>query len=260
MNFSLRRACRIVRLSPSVVASLVDAGVVVPARNPRGKLEFSFRDLAVLRGLSQARPAALKRGALRLQPADGRRLVARGTRPIVLESNGLAWDAETGQLLIDFDALPSGAAPVIVFNVADDDSEPSLLDEAIALEAEDADAAIRAYRQAIAADSACEEAYLNLGALIEERSGIERALEIYLEGAQQCATSALLRFNSAVAFQMLSAYQEAERWYHAALGLDPGLADAHHNLSLIYLEIGDEQRAIRHHNELRRLERPQERR
>lgn len=256
MNYSLRRVCRIVRLSPSVVASLIGAGVVAPARGPRGAFEFSFRDLSVLRGLARARPTALKRGALRLRPAEGLRLVARGTRPVVLESDGTAWDAETGQVLIDFGAEPAGAARVVVMNEGADDRAPSsLLDAAIGLEASDPDAAMRAYRQAIAADPGAEDAYLNLGALLEERDRLERALEVYLEGAARCPRSALLRFNCGVAYQLLSAYREAEESYLAALALDPALSDAHHNLAIIYLELGEEQRAIRHHNEVRRLER-----
>lgn len=256
MNYSLRRVCRLVRLSPSVVASLVGAGVVAPARGPRGAFEFSFRDLSVLRSLSQARPGALKRGALRLRPAEGKRLVARGTRPVVLEPDGTAWDAETGQVLIDFDAASAGAARIVVMREGSEDGVPaSLLDAAIALEGRDTDAAMRAYRQAIAADPATEDAYLNLGALLEARGRLESALEVYLQGATRCRGSALLRFNCGVAFQLLSAYREAEEWYLAALALDPALSDAHHNLSLIYLELGEEQRAIRHHNEVRRLER-----
>jgi tetratricopeptide (TPR) repeat protein len=255
VNYSLRRACRIVRLSPSVVASLVGAGVVAPARGPRGSLEFSFRDLAVLRGLAEARPTALKRGALRLRPAEGLRLVARGARPVVLERDGTAWDAESGQLLIDFDNERAGAARVLVMKEEPQALDASLLDQAIALESVDPVAAIEAYRQVVRAEPSKEDAWLNLGALLEERSALEQALEVYLEGAAQCPESPLLRFNCGVAFQLLSAYQEAEQWYHAALALDPTLADAHHNLAMIYLEIGEEQRAIRHHNELRRLER-----
>lgn len=254
MNYSLRRVCRIVRLSPSVVDALVGAGVVAPARGARGAFEFSFRDLSVLRGLSEARPSALKRGVLRLAPSEGRRLVARGTRPVVLERDGTAWDAESGQVLIDFDSAHAGSASVIVMN-DEAVAATSLLDEALALEPVDPDAAMRAYRQAIAADPAREEAYLNLGSLLEQRDRLERALEVYLEGAARCPASALLRFNCGVAFQLLSAYRDAEEWYLAALALDPALADAHHNLSIIYLETGDEQRAIRHHNEVRRLER-----
>jgi hypothetical protein len=255
VNYSLRRVCRIVRLSPSVVASLVYAGVVAPARGPRGSLEFSFRDLAVLRGLAQARPSALKRGAVRLQATGGRRLVARGTRPVVLEPDGTAWDAESGQLLIDFDAERAGAARVLVMHGDEAAEEPSLLDEAIALETQDPEAAMHAYRQLIAAEPTREDAYLSLGALHEERDELERALAVYLEGAAQCPGSSLLRFNSGVAFQLLSAYREAEEQYLAALALDPTLADAHHNLAIIYMELGEDQRAIRHHNEERRLER-----
>jgi tetratricopeptide (TPR) repeat protein len=254
LKYSLRRVCRIVRLSPAIVASLVSAGVVAPARGPRGALEFSFRDLAVLRGLSQARPTALRRGASRLRPAEGLRLVARGQRPVVLDPNGMAWDAESGQLLIDFDTEPAGAARVLVMNDGGP-ADASMLEQAIALEAIDADAAIRAYRQAILSDPRSEDAYLNLGALLQDRMGLESALAVYVEGAAQCPASALLRFNCGVAFQLLSVYQEAERWYQQALALDPTLADAHHNLAMIYLEIGEEQRAIRHHNEMRRLER-----
>jgi tetratricopeptide (TPR) repeat protein len=254
VNYSLRRVCRIVRLAPSVVESLVGAGVVTPARGRRGALEFSFRDLSVLRGLAQAQPGALKRGALRLRAADGLRLVARGTRPVVLERDGIAWDAESGQLLIDFDTGRAGAARVLVMREEGAEA-PSLLDAAVALEASDPEAAMRAYRQVLAADAACEEAYVNLGALLEEGGGLEAALAVYLEGVGHCPGSALLRFNCGVAFQLLSAYRDAEEAYLAALRLDPGLADAHHNLSLIYAELGEEQRAIRHHNEMRRLER-----
>lgn len=255
MNYSLRRVCRIVRLSPAVVASLIGAGVVAPARSARGAFEFSFRDLSVLRGLAQAQPTALKRGALRLQPAEGMRLVARGTRPVVLERDGTAWDAETGQVLIDFDAQRAGAARVVVMKEGTEDRAPSLLDEGVALEPSDPDAAMRAYRQAIAADPGGEDAYLNLGGLLEESDRLERALEVYLEGAARCPRSAMLRFNCGVVFQLLSAYRDAEEWYLAALALDPALSDAHHNLAIIYLELGEDQRAIRHHNEVRRLER-----
>ena len=136
-----------------------------------------------------------------------------------------------------------------------DATSSSLLDEAIALEASDPEAAMRAYRQAIAAEPAMEDAYLNLGALLEEGGRLESALEVYLEGAAHCPPSALLRFNCGVAFQLLSAYRDAEEWYLAALALDPALTDAHHNLAIIYLELGEDQRAIRHHNEVRRLER-----
>jgi len=255
VNYSLRRVCRIVRLSPSVVASLVGAGVVEPARGARGSFEFSFRDLTVLRGLAQARRSSLKRSALRLQPMNGRRLVARGTRPVVLERDGTAWDAETGQLMMDLDSERADVASVLVMQDEGEPSTPSLLDAAVALEARDPEAAMSAYRQVIAAEPACEDAWLNLGALLEERDRLEPALAVYLEGAARCAASALLRFNCGVAFQLLSAYRDAEESYLAALALDPSLADAHHNLSIIYLELGEEQRAIRHHNEVRRLER-----
>ena len=137
----------------------------------------------------------------------------------------------------------------------DEPTTPSLLDAAVALEARDPESAMNAYRQVIAAEPACEDAYLNLGALLEERDQLEAALAVYLEGTGRCPASALLRFNCGVAFQLLSAYRDAEDAYLAALALDPALADAHHNLSIIYLELGEEQRAIRHHNEVRRLER-----
>lgn len=177
----------------------------------------------------------------------------------MLEPDGTAWDAESGQLLIDFDAERAGAARVLVMREAEaadgSGDAPSLLDAAVALEASDPEAAMRAWRQLIAADPACEDAYVSLGALLEERDALERALAVYAEGAARCPGSALLHFNCGVAFQLLSAWRDAEASYLAALALDPTLADAHHNLAIVYLELGEERRAIRHRNEERRLER-----
>ena len=128
---------------------------------------------------------------------------------------------------------------MVVMREGDDAGAPSLLDEAVALESLDPDAAMEAYRQLIAAEPTSEDAYLSLGALMEDRNELERALHVYLEGAVQCPRSSLLRFNCGVAFQLLSACRDAEEYYLAALKLDPTLSDAHHNLSIIYLQLGE---------------------
>jgi tetratricopeptide (TPR) repeat protein len=249
VTYSLRRTCRIVRLPESIVDALVGAGIVAPIHGRRGALHFDFHDLAVLRRLS-ARGAEARRAA----PAPGRQLVARGARPVVLEADGLAWDAESGQSLLDLEGQGSGTACVIALQDPADDEGDRWFEAAIALEPVDRQQAIKAYRCAINAAPWREDAYLNLGELLQEAGDAAQALDVYLQGADQCVDSALLRFNCGVLFQLLSAYREAESCYLEALARDPTLGDAHHNLAMMYLELGEDQQAIRHYNELRRVE------
>jgi tetratricopeptide (TPR) repeat protein len=65
--------------------------------------------------------------------------------------------------------------------------------------------------------------------------------------------SAILYFNLGVLLEDLKREIEAIQAYRAAILHDPGMADAHFNLSLVHERLGEAQSALRHLLAYRRL-------
>ena len=254
VSYSLRKACRIVRLSRSTIAALVDAGVVSPAQ-AEGTLQFSFQDLAKLRALAPVGGAQLRRAAKALSDVvlEGRQLAPRGNRLAVVETDGSAWDPSSGQLMLPIDEAEQSARVFVVDAVEMKSDDP--FERGLDCEAHDPDGAVRAYRQAIDEAPDREEAWLNLGALLQEMGRAAEALSAYQDGLRHLPRCALLHFGHGVTLQMLGLTTLAADAYSRALEIDPNMVDAHYNAALVCMDIGDQQGAIRHANDLRRLQR-----
>ncbi|HET8748952.1 MAG TPA: tetratricopeptide repeat protein, partial [Ramlibacter sp.] len=131
----------------------------------------------------------------------------------------------------------------------------ALYEHALALEASDAAAAEATYLQALAAAPDHEDAYLNLGAMLDAAHRHEDMLRLCDAALRHCPTSALLHFNRGVALDHLERLEEAAASYERSLELDPALADAHFNLAHLHQQAGDERAALRHYSAYRRLQR-----
>lgn len=129
-----------------------------------------------------------------------------------------------------------------------------LFDRALALEATDLAAAEVAYLQALALAPDLEDAYLNLGAIWAASGRYAELVRLSDAALKQCADSALLHFNRAVALDHMERLDEAAASYERSLALDPNLADAHFNLAELHKEAGDERGALRHYSAYRRLQ------
>src|SRR5438477_8152227 len=124
-GYTTEEVARLLGLSPAQIRSYTRAGFLSPARGGRGNLRFTFQDLVLLKaakGLLSARiPAAKIRGSLRRlkqQLPRGRALselciTAEGHR-VVARDGALAWNPDSGQLVLDFDvaSLAARAAPL----------------------------------------------------------------------------------------------------------------------------------------------------
>ncbi len=265
MAYSLRQASRIVGLAPTTVAALARAGVIAacPAdRTQHDDLLFTFADLATLRALAALPAAVVKRslragGSALLCTLAGRRLRALGARLVVVETDGRLWDAQTGQWLLSLDEATATVARVIVSSAWNPSrAAPPAIDRferALLLEPTDPAAAAAAYRSLLDDEPLREDAYLNLGVLLHDAGRLQEALAAYREGADRLPHSALLHFNCGVAWQALGAHDQARASYSTALRVDPLLVDAHHNIALCCIELGDVQAAVRHANQARRL-------
>lgn len=268
--YSLKSIREMLGMSRSVVAGYVAAGFVTPTRGPRNALRFGFQDVVLLRTAQQLRLAriparrikrALQRLRARLPPSvplTGLRITAIGD-DVTVRDDGQQVAADSGQILLDFDvAIGAGRLLDFPMRIAPEttpDATDDWLARGEALEADDPDAAMAVYRQAMAASPAHRDAFLNLGALLHERGRHQEALAIYDEAAALGHDDAELWFNRAIALEDLGRVDDALAAYERCVVLDAAFADAHWNAARLYEKSGIPQDAIRHFNAFRRLER-----
>ena len=126
-------------------------------------------------------------------------------------------------------------------------------EKGIALEREDADAALQAYERAVAADPARLDARINLGLLLHEAGRFSKAERVYREAMKACGSDPALLYNLGVLLEDMDRKKDAMEAYEAALRGNPGLADCHYNLALLCEELKKPKDAIRHMAQYRRL-------
>lgn len=261
-TYTLRRVQAMLGLSRRVVAGLIAEGFVRPTRGPRNAWRFTFQDLMLLRtahALSASRipPRRILRSLAQLKatlpaelPLTGLRITAIGPDVAVRARDG-RWQADSGQLLLDFDVAPA-AGGVAVIERGDD--AVTWFARGSAVEASDAATAEAAYRKAIALDPAYEAAYLHLGALLAEGGRYAEMALLSDAAVARCPRSALAHYNRGVALDHLERLAEAATSYERSLALDPQLADAHYNLARLREQLGDARGALRHFAAYRRLQ------
>jgi tetratricopeptide (TPR) repeat protein len=268
-GFTLRRVQAMLGLSRHILAGLIASGLVTPTRGKRKELLFTFQDLRLLRTahalqLQQIPPRRIVQSLARLRatlpedlPLTGLRITAIGA-DVAVRDRGGNWQADSGQLLMDFDVAPV-AGSVTILDRAGLEQDPetgarALFDSALALEATDPAAAEVAYLHALALAPDLEDAYLNLGVILAAAGRFSELVRLSDAALAHCPESALLHFNRAVALDQLGRPEAAAASYELSLALDPSLADAHFNLAQLHEEAGDERGALRHFSAYRRLQ------
>ena len=255
--YPLRQALRLTGLTKRFFGSLVEQGVISPREGQR----FTHQDVVVGRTAKALRDAgvpprkvvqALRNVQSSLAPAalSGVRLRAHAGFVEARAAGRHGIDAHTGQALLPFDDDLRAPAGVCALGGQPDATE--WLRQALALEASDSAAAEAAYRQALALDACCTGAYINLGALLCESQRCEEAVALYEHALDHCEPTPLIHFNRATALEDVGRPHQAVAAYERALALDPGLADAHYNLSVLLQRLGDQSGALRHMSAYRR--------
>jgi tetratricopeptide (TPR) repeat protein len=271
-SYSVRDVERVLRLSPDTTRGLIRAGFVRPGRGPRREYRFSFQDMIVLRtarALIQAKiPAqrirrsleSLRRELPESVPLSGLSISAVGEH-VVVRDGDTRWQADSGQYLLGLDvSLQDGVLHVVDRKEDKEETSPPTAPpvhdwfaQALTLEPSDVDAALEAYRRAVAADPHHAAAWINRGRLLHERGRTREAEELYREALAQVGPDALLLFNQGVLLEDLGRTAAALQAYQCALEQDPDLADCHYNLARLYESLGKPQHAIRHLGQYRRL-------
>jgi tetratricopeptide (TPR) repeat protein len=267
-TYTLRRVQAMLGLSRTIVAGLIAAGFVAPARGKRNELRFTFQDLMLMRTAhalqaSQISPRKILRSLARLKatlprelPLTGLRITAIGADVAVRDRDG-HWQDDSGQLLMDFDVAP--VAGGVAFLARDTSPHappgaPAWFERGLALETTDPAAAEAAYRQALTLAPDLEAAWLNLGAMFSDAARYAELATLCDTAIEHCPASPLIHFNRAVALDHLERLPEAVASYEQSLALDSRLADAHYNLARLREQLGDKRGALRHFSAYRRLQ------
>lgn len=264
-SYSLRRVQAMLGLSRRIVEGLIAEGFVTPTRGKRNEWRFGFQDLMLLRTAHALRsagipPRRILRSLARLKatlpqalPLTGLRITAIGADIAVRSPQG-HWQADSGQLLMDFDVAPlAGSVALLERRAAAGPDASAWFDQGVALERTDPAAAEAAYRQALALDAGHEAAYLNLGAMLSEAGRFAELAALSEAAVAHCPASALAHYNRGVALDHLERLPEAMASYERCLALDASLADAHYNLGRLREQLGDPRGALRHFSAYKRL-------
>lgn len=264
-HFDTAQAARIVGLAPGRLRRCVQAGLVAPDRDPRGRLRFDFLDLVMLRttrALLEQRVPIPKIGrilrSLRRQLGDRpltRLSVYKDGERVVAHDGTRRFEPESGQLLFDFDAvrvvrkvrphvstLPTRRSKQRLPELtADQWCDLAMeIEEASPLEAR------AAYHHALDLDPRHVTAHINLGRMLHAEKNLTGAEAHYREAIRHDPGCGLAWYNLGVL------YEDSERPHHAlvcyerAVRVEPDLADAHYNLALLYERAGRERDALRH--------------
>ena len=276
-SYSMRDVERVLRLSPDTTRSLIKAGFVKPARGARGEYRFSFQDLIVLRtarALSDAKiPArrirrsleSLRRELPESVPLSGLSISAVGDHVVVRDGDtqrqvdsgqyllGLDVRVENGVLRVVEHREPAPSATATATATATTGTTGDWFALALPLESSDPEAALTAWRHAVNEDAGNAAAWTNWGRLLHERGRNAQAAEVYRRALAKVGPDPLLLFNQGVLLEDLGNPAAALAAYQSALAEDPDLADCHYNLARLYESLGQQQRAIRHLGQYRRL-------
>ena len=272
-HFTTREVAKIALLPDARIRSCVRAGVLAPHRDRRGRLEWSFQDLLLLKttkGLLDARVplARIKRmvGSLRRQLPDDPALssvtiYADGERVVAWDGSA-RWQPDSGQFLFNFDVqavaskakrsepapTPRPAAPLPTTRTAE-----QWFNLGCELDATSPEEARHAYHQALELDPGLADAHVNLGRLYHEAAQLDRAESHYRAALRRDPSDHLAQFNLALVLEEEGRADEAIHAYHAALRASPDFADAHYNLGLLFDSLGKRSQAMTHLRNARKL-------
>jgi tetratricopeptide (TPR) repeat protein len=235
---------------------------------------YGFKELLALRTLLKLRAGRvpspqIKRALTALReklrdihdPLSQLKIYADGKR-IRVEIEGRAMDAESGQLLLNFDAVE--LKRLLEFRKAAPDNTEQVrrataehwFQRGLDLEQTGAPVAevIEAYQKAVELDPTSAGALVNLGTIQFNARNWKEAERYYLEALTADPQYALAHFDLANLYDERGDRVQALEHYLAALAIAPTYADAHYNLALLYQGSNQMMKAVRHWTEYLKLD------
>ena len=259
-TFSREQARRLVDISERQLKSW-EQQKLIPSRSTYG-----FTEILALRTLAKLKhsrlPAAQIRRTLEAlitklrgshDPLTQLKIFVHGRR-IRVEIEGRSMDAESGQLLLDFDQAE--LKRLVEFKAKENPhAERDRRAKAEqwfqkGLEMEQSGAAgeeiIAAYQKALEIDPKSAGAMVNLGTLYFNAKNWKAAEKYYSQALETDPNYALAHFNLGNLYDERGNRAQALEHYLAALKLSPEYADSHYNIALLYQSSNESMKALRH--------------
>jgi tetratricopeptide (TPR) repeat protein len=223
-------------------------GLIRPVHRARHEAFYGFADLAIIRQAS----AELARGVpfravLRALVAEHTGQLAFDFQPPKGETQPAKVVALTPRVrpsIADRDSLTGAGAGAALSADRDDEAfamAARYFADGSSLDAGDEDqqqAAIQAYRRALALDPRMVAAMVNLANLHYAHDAIAEAEALYEKALMLEPTCFEARFNLGNVYHDTGRFDEASRCYVQALAVDPGYADAHFYLAVTLEKLG----------------------
>ncbi len=258
--YSRTETRRLLKLTEKQLSSF-EAQKLVPARE-----HYGFKELLALRTIIKLRQAhrpvpqigrAVEALTAKLRgvhdPLTELKLYADGKR-IRVEVDGRPMEAESGQLLLNFDRAELNR--LLEFKVPEsataERERRATADRWFqkGLELEQTGAPhteiIEAYEKAISLDPRAAGAMVNLGTLHFNARNWRDAEKFYRMALDADPDYPLAHFDLANLYDERGDRSQAIEHYQAALNISPNYADAHYNLALLYQGSNQPMRAVRH--------------
>jgi tetratricopeptide (TPR) repeat protein len=259
-SFTREAALRLLRVSERQLKTWERQKLVEPAA------VYGFRELLALRTLiklreSKVAPLQIRRAVQALtkklrgvdDPLTQLKLYADGKK-IHVDLDGLAMEAESGQLLLDFD--PGELSRLLEFRPkenpkAERDQRQAAehwFQRGLDLEATGGSPTeiIEAYEKAIELDPASAGALVNLGTIYFNTRNFTMAEKYYTLATETDPEYALAHFDLGNLCDECGDRGRALEHYLAALKISPNYADAHYNIALLYQGARQNMKAVRH--------------
>jgi tetratricopeptide (TPR) repeat protein len=260
-TFSTRTAARILAVPPERIRYWVRRRFINPSIVRGRKFRFAFNDLLVMRLAKELLPTRrhlepLQRcfdrvrnfigpsrpvSSLKLENLDGR---------IVVRDGALCFEAESGQLVFDFEQRGKPGKLDERFGAA---RAQARFEEARRLAEEDPLRALSIYSEILSREPVNFEAHLRLAALLEHEGDLKGALRHYLGAAATAPASAEVHLKLGLLYRKQNEIDNAIRSLSRAIECDPTLVDAHRNLAELFDQAGRKRDAIKHLSAIHRL-------
>lgn len=263
--YSLCDIAKLFKLSESRLRYWEKSGFIVRSGEAAGKRYYTFQDLIGIRAAKELLDEGVALRSVRkslaalheslpkvARPLSSLRITADGQSLLVRDDRGSAFDARTGQLVLDFNvsSLRDDVVRVLKRSGRENDHRRAYEQylEGCRFDEDERtwDAAEAAYRRAVQYDPSLSNAFTNLGNLLFKRGRLAEAEECYARALRVDPEQPEAFYNLGFLLYDRGEVQRAIDNFERALATDPSFADAHFNVAMAYQDLAQPDRARPH--------------